>query len=273
MKKHYKIQIILLFVFLLGILLRYNAISQELSYEPATKIDFIITTFCTYNVSTGLFKYEYKLYSKPASLQNMWHFVIETQVSCTEINAPSGWLGDYCEKLPTVSHPIVSWGSESELFRLRPGKFLEGFSFQSRGIPGIVTSYNQGYVPHRWYPEGMAVDEDLPPKWPENSVQKKTIGPVHPPPEPVDGVSFIDRIISLKHQAFQLGWITNAGIKNSLDQKLDNAKKKLQQKMNNAAKNILFAFINELEAQRGKHLDDNAFYLLKVNAEFLISKL
>ena len=77
----------------------------------------------------------------------------------------------------------------------------------------------------------------------------------------------------MKHEAFSLGWITNQGIEQSLDAKLENAKKKIEQGNKNAAKNILGAFINEVEAQRDKHLTSEAYGLLKYNVEYLIGKL
>ena len=86
----------------------------------------------------------------------------------------------------------------------------------------------------------------------------------------------------MKHEAFSLGWIKNKGIENSLDVKLDNAKKKLEQGNNIATKNILNAFINEVEAQgcavyencpSGKHLTPEAYGLLKYNVQYLLNKL
>ena len=77
----------------------------------------------------------------------------------------------------------------------------------------------------------------------------------------------------MKHEAFSLGWITNQGIEQSLDAKLENAKKKIEQGNTNAAKNILEAFINEVEAQKDKHLTSEAYGLLKYNVEYLIGKL
>ena len=76
----------------------------------------------------------------------------------------------------------------------------------------------------------------------------KTIGPTAPPAD-FKPIEFLNYIINMKHEAFSLGWIKNKGIENSLDVKLDNAKKKIEQGNNGAAKNILSAFINEVEAQ------------------------
>ncbi|MBI5559914.1 MAG: hypothetical protein HY883_01390, partial [Deltaproteobacteria bacterium] len=106
-------------------------------------------------------------------------------------------------------------------------------------------------------------------------------GPTAPPLdfEPLD---FLDYIISMKHEAFTLGWIKNAGIENSLDKKLESAKKSLEKGSTISAKNILSAFINEVEAQgcatyencpEGKHLTPEAWALLKYNVEYLMERL
>ena len=103
-------------------------------------------------------------------------------------------------------------------------------------------------------------------------VSRKTLGPTAPPAD-FKPVIFIDYIISVKHEAFSLGWIKNKGIENSLDAKLENAKKKLEQGNTTAAKNLLNAFINEVEAQKDKHLTSEAYGLLKYNVQYLIEKL
>ena len=85
--------------------------------------------------------------------------------------------------------------------------------------------------------------------------------------------TLLDNLISYKHQAFDLGWINNKGIYNSLDKKLENAKKHLKKDKTKQAINMLNAFINQVEAQNGEHLTSEAYALLKYNAEYLIKKL
>jgi hypothetical protein len=101
------------------------------------------------------------------------------------------------------------------------------------------------------------------------------------PPVPFIPLTFLDTLISYKHQAFALGWIKNQGIVQSLDAKLDNAKRQLQRNNTTAARNTLQAFLNEVEAlwkgeehpYGGKQITSEAYALLKFNAEYLVSKL
>ncbi len=90
---------------------------------------------------------------------------------------------------------------------------------------------------------------------------------------------------ALKHDAEDLGWVSTKGgqgIIRSLDAKLDNAKRAIERSNILTAKNILGAFLNEVEAQgcstykdcnKGKHLKPEAYSLLKYNVEYLLGKL
>jgi len=83
----------------------------------------------------------------------------------------------------------------------------------------------------------------------------------------------IDMLISDVNTAYQKGRINNKGIYNSLNKKLVNAKKHLEKGKTKQAVNMLNAFLNEVEAQKDKHLTSEAYVLLKYNVEFLIERL
>jgi hypothetical protein len=71
----------------------------------------------------------------------------------------------------------------------------------------------------------------------------------------------------------QRGWISGKGICNSLGSKLKNAKAALDRRSYKAAKNILYAFIHEVDAQRSKALTEEAAKVSKANALFVIENL
>jgi len=72
--------------------------------------------------------------------------------------------------------------------------------------------------------------------------------------------------------SYKIGWITNQGIYNSLSKKVDNAEKKHEQGQDNAAVNILNAFLNEVNAQRGKKITEDGAVILIEDAEALIEQ-
>ena len=177
----------------------------------------------------------------------------------------------------------ANWGG-GDYVQLNPGQALSGFGLSSYGLPGIrefraepALDFDADYYPG-WESVAGAVDESKAIRAKVKELKEKvsftgkTVGPTAPPAV-FNVVTFLDYIIDLKHQAASLGWIDNSGIVNSLDVKLDNAKKKMSQGDNNTARNILSAFINDIEAQSGKHLTSEAYALLKYNAAYLINNL
>ncbi len=195
------------------------------------------------------------------------------------INPPEGWGAGVA--VVGTAH----WGGNKFESLIMPGQSHNGYKIFSYGIPALrdITIH-----PHWLLMAGDVSDEDVEMAErieKEIAFYTKTIGPTAPPLD-FKPLEFLDYIISLKHEASSLGWITNKGIEQSLDAKLDNARKKLEQGKNDAAKNILIAFINEVEAQgcesyeggsapcpKGKHLTPEAYALLKYNVLYLIGKL
>jgi len=71
---------------------------------------------------------------------------------------------------------------------------------------------------------------------------------------------------------YKIGWITNKDIYNSLSKKIDNAEKQADKGKSKTATNNLNAFINEVDAQRDKHITKDAAVILVEDAEALIRK-
>ena len=78
---------------------------------------------------------------------------------------------------------------------------------------------------------------------------------------------------SLVGELLAAGMIDNAGIANSLISKADAAASQIAQGNTQAAKNQLNAFINELDAQNGKHITQQGYGLLNAAALYVISHL
>lgn len=83
----------------------------------------------------------------------------------------------------------------------------------------------------------------------------------------------IDGLIACKERCFANGCIDNQGIANSLNKKLETAKAALDRGQTDTAVDILGAFINEVEAQSGKHISPRCAHLLIEYAERLIELL
>jgi hypothetical protein len=233
--------------------------------------------------TSDMLDYHYTLINGPKALQGVWKFwlILSPKLVVESQKAPNGWRASYGAQDDRL---IISWGSPAKS-DIMPKQSLSGFSVSSSSIPGLIQFYSEGYAKPPSFPAGMAPDsipgyDDLTPYGP--GIVGITIGPVAPP-SPFIPLVFLDTLISYKHQAFDLGWFKNRGIVQSLDAKLENAKRQLQRNNTTAAKNILQAFINEVEAlwkeenqrrnPQGVQITSEAYALLKFNAEYLLSKL
>jgi hypothetical protein len=83
----------------------------------------------------------------------------------------------------------------------------------------------------------------------------------------------INGLIAAKNKVCELGWVDKAGTCNSLGAKLQAAKDAISRGKNAVAINQLNAFINELEAQKGKAVTNKAYNLLRADALYVISQL
>jgi hypothetical protein len=285
----------LLFFLLFPIVSSYagSGYYEDCFFQTGDKISIFVSGQASRDTATEIFSYSFTIKSNPQSEQNVWVFDIILREKGIIISAgsPFDWGGPGWSGKPTkysdrreIKPPYKIVWTAPEGKDIKPSEIVSGFTFQtSFGIPGIVDYYAEGDA-YAWCPEGMAVDfitgyDDLTTYGP--GIVGKTIGPTAPPADfkPVD---FLNYVINLKHQSTSLGWIKNAGIENSLDAKLDNAKNSLENGDTKAAKNILNALINEVEGQGcetyekctdGKHLTPEAYALLKYNVQYLIEKL
>lgn len=173
-----------------------------------------------------------------------------------------------------------SWSTDT--LPILPGDATGNFVIMSKGLPGIrIIEFDPDFeLAYYFLPiEDEDMDNIQDPKYVDlDSISKLisykglTVGPIAPPLNIIP-LNWIDTLIFYTQRSRNLEWIDSDGVLNSLKQKLENAKQQLQKRNINSAKNILQAFINEVEAQKDKHLTSEAYALLKYNAEYLIEKL
>lgn len=251
----------------------------ERVFEPSTKIVPHISARAFRD--SLRFRYTYDVMNGNSSQQRIVDFVINTVSGVEDIAGPS----DFWKSSSYSFAPIFGWysskgeaGLSDPFDGIAPGSIEAGFSFSSNGLPGIVNSFFRGK------PSRILAFPDEPPaeiarllkplrEFPNNTVIRATLGPVDPPAQFVP-LTFLDTLISYKHQAYALGWIKEEGIVTSLDAKLEAARPQIIADRP-SAKQILESFINELEAlnTQGNQITSEAYALLKFNAQYLILKL
>ncbi len=218
------------------------------------------------------------LLNGPGFLSNIASFVQQQTTAVVSvpvgIQAPALWFGSM------GVDGTVTWGAQDADVLIAPSQTVAGFQLTTRGLPAIRSAFLQ---PHLDYtnlpflsPSGPSdlnrYNQQLKAFKQTLSLQVSTIAPSAPPSNFV-ALTFLQNIQSYKDAAVKQGWITNAGVANSLDAKLNAALAALQVQHFTAAKNILGAFLNEVSAQSGKFLTTEAVGLLEFNVQYLLAKL
>jgi hypothetical protein len=179
-----------------------------------------------------------------------------------------------------------------------PGGSLSGYTLASAGIPGIKKYFIEGYTendtPH--FEGGSAEEENAVDNLSDffnNSTSGMTLGPdVISSSMPVDAL--IDRLTALKHESATNGWLGDAKFVLKLDRRLGEAKAALAAGKPALARVRLTQFVHDLtvvheehgdagrsrergkerdERRREKFVNDDAYQLLKINADYIVAKL
>jgi hypothetical protein len=158
---------------------------------------------------------------------------------------------------------------------LHPGQTTPDLTLVGRGIPGVVRYWA---VPDlEAHPPRYVDEDDSEDSYFVYSDTGTTVGIV-PVPASATPASLAARLRALTSRACgRLGWISRAGVCQSLDVKLAHAQSALASGEMTVARNELGAFLDELDAQHGpqpgKAVSDEAYALLSLNAAFLRSRL
>lgn len=165
---------------------------------------------------------------------------------------------------------------------LHPGEGVGGLFLASRGLPGLRVFQAWGDVSDELpnvndvfgdedASTGLGVENPEAMNQASSGFRTVAVGP-DVLPDDLSNKALVDRLIGLKDQIAGMGWIKDPGTVTSLNKKLASARKALDRwfvgKRN--AREILRSFNQELEAQRGKHVDENAYALLRANADYLL---
>jgi hypothetical protein len=227
----------------------------------ATRAD---TTRVTYVVASG-----------SGSLEEVVNFMVDAPGGVVRIEMP----GPQEDWLLFDRHwgwrPVARWVI---LGGLPPGGVTPPLTYEAIGLPAVVRAWAAGRV------EVPTVDEDDPHATAildslltvdpiiGKSQELRVLGVVPVPPS-ITPLDLARRLVAQRDEACLLHWVDLNGICNSLDAKLDAAVRALTRGDMTAARGELDAFLNELEAQRGQHLTEAAYFLLRINADYLRARL
>ncbi|WP_138431954.1 FIMAH domain-containing protein [Fodinibius saliphilus] len=234
------------------------------TFYPRDKLSISVKSFVT--KKDGALHYQYILKNKENSKQGINEFYLLPQIKKLVIEHTSkhGWR--FSDRNRTPFFFWSDWGMEQD--EILAGETDSSFSYSTKALPFISRYYIQGA---NETPTDVSF-EDIVEDIKTNSVSGYTLGPANPP-DPFDASVFTDSLQSYTTRACQLEWITNRGVCNSLEKKLQNVKLQLERGNIRTVTNNVQAFLNEVEAVHRNHLTSEGYSLLYFNTEYLLKQL
>lgn len=258
----------------------------EILVEVANRVQLTATTTIAWQNRN--FRYVHRVALPPQSPQALGDFHFDCPASGHRIAGLSaGTTYQGTPRSLTVSQAswsglpscIVSLGAAP----LQPGEHLH-VEVEAGMLPAIGEARALGHVrgvswPSDGIPENDSAREFV------RSVQGitggwKAVPAVVPTRDPAvfeDPAGGLDLLRDdLRTVCGDLSWISNQGVCRSLQAKLDAAARSVERGRTESARGELRAFIQELDAQHGpepgKHVNDNAYALMRTNAAYLLER-
>lgn len=194
----------------------------------------------------------YAVRNAPASTAELFTFTVDAVAPAIIVERPSRTAQWHVARL-MAGRSVASWSFiETEL---APGRTSPPLAYTAIGLPGFVRYWGIVYAP----PDAVESADTADPPAPTGpgaiaSDSGTTVGVV-PFPADRSRAALLARLARLTAEACTLGWIDNAGVCNSLQVKIRSGNDR--------------ALAHELEAQRAKHVNASAYFLLLGNIQAL----
>lgn len=191
--------------------------------------------------------------NRATSSRDLWLFTVEAPVPARTIKhlgAPTEWHV-FMTKHYGIS--VATWGFLGD--HLAPGRSSPPLVFSALGLPGLVRYWAEPWiVPDTVDSDYVEASAGPPGPWNTAADSGVTVGVVPFPNDRSRG-ALLGRMRALLQESCARSWVDSAGVCNSLSEKLSH--------------DDMGALLNELEAQRGKHVNDLAYFLLGGNVRAL----
>ena len=218
---------------------------------------------------------EYVLSNHRESSEQLYQFTVDAPSPVLALPVPEP-AADWSTGTSYRGRSVAHWAVLGD--ELHPGQDSPVLAFEAVGLPGVVMDWVRGYVPPPALP-----DADTPsvvsPSDPlfQASVQGHTVG-TQPFPEDRGVASLASRLQALTAQVCgDLGWLQNAIVCDSLFASLGRANEAIGRGDWMDARTQFLGFDSAVaekhDSATGLLVDDNVYWLLKVNVEFILSHI
>lgn len=227
----------------------------------------------------------YRLRSHGDSRESLFVFTVSAPAPVVTIWV-RGTSADWSPDRIYRGRSVARWAAIDSL--LPPGGEGPGLFFEAVGLPAIVTSWVQGYYP----PQKDTLGDLGPASDPlvENSVPGLIVG-IEPFPVDQSVGSLLSRLRALTDSTCHLAWIRDRDVCRELSEKLREAARDLAGGHATEAGEDLREFVTELGERSGREegegaheeragrdrvrepISGAAYWLLKVNAEYILARL
>jgi hypothetical protein len=230
-------------------------------------------------MSADTTRVQYVLSNRAQSQESLFTFTVKAPAPVVSITNPAART-DWTVATAWGSRSVATWAALGENI-VRPGASSPTLEFRARGLPGIDSAWYGGHFSPPATNEAdpdttKYVDVPVVDQLVANNVLTKTVGIDFIAAGTTDS-ALIVRLGSLRGQACTLSWVTDATLCSSLQAKLDKATKDLHLGKNASAKTDLQGFNSLLTTNHGpgtsQKVGDSAYWLLKVNADYVIGRL
>jgi hypothetical protein len=191
--------------------------------------------------------------NRPTSERDLFVFTVDAPspaVTVEQLGPPHFWDVDMAKE---YGISVATWGFIEP--QITPGHASPPIAFSAVGLPGIVRYWAEPWVAPDTVDDGdVHVAAASPGPWNAAADSGVTLGIV-PFPANRSRDALLERMKGLMEDACDRHWIDNGGVCTSLRVKLEH--------------DDVGALLNELDAQRGMHVNALAYFLLVGNARAL----
>jgi hypothetical protein len=223
-------------------------------FEPATKIDPIISAHVTADNDSNRYIYSYRIENGAKAVQRLTKFVVEFGEGVEVTNhTVDGWHDQRRYKISPRTEIENKWTWRDNQ-GLDPGKYNENFHLASRSLPGIMNSYFRSDRDIIRYPDegpSRQIRSEIAKLtvFPADHVQRRTVSPAAIS-SPFEETTFLDTLSSYTRQSRELGWITDQAIADKYSGLFSEARSQVQQNNTAGARTTLNKVLQEVERDR-----------------------